>query len=411
MTTRRDFLTTSAAVAATFTSAATAQIAQDTARAEKDHSASNPGQTNETLVRLNPSSNMPPPTDHGSVGPLWHSFDLTHRRVQEGGWTHQVTERELPLSKDLAGVNMRLTRGSFRELHWHLADEWAIMLTGRARVTLFSPDGSMFVDEVGPGDLWLFPAGSPHSIQGIGEEGEGGCEFLLVFNQGSFSEESTFLLSDWLKHTPPEILQKNFSLGPESIAKLPKDEPLYIFPSTEPTQSLAADRAEVARNASAPKQAYTFKASTMQPTHTNAHGNVKIIDSRNFPASLKIAGAIVTIKPGGLRELHWHPNASEWQFWIKGQGRMTVFNARQDARTTDFRANDVGFVPSMAGHYIENTGTEDLIFLELFAAPRFEEVSLNNWLRSLPAQVAMAHTNLSAAELARIPAKAEEILG
>ncbi len=411
MTTRRDFLTASAVAATTLASGgALAQTAANTAAADHTISASNPGQSNVPLVAINPSSNMPPPTDHGSVGPIWHSFDLTHRRVQAGGWTHQVTERELPLSKDLAGVNMRLTKGSFRELHWHLADEWAIMLTGRARVTLFSPDGSMFVDEIGPGDLWLFPAGSPHSIQGIGDEGEGGCEFLLVFNQGSFSEESTFLLSDWLKHTPPDILEKNFSLGPESIARLPKGDPLYIFPSTPPTQSVEADRAEVAHVAAKPKKQYTFKASSMAPTLTNQHGNVKIIDGRNFPASNKIAAAIVTVKPGGLREMHWHPNGSEWQFWIQGQGRMTVFNAKEDARTVDFRANDVGFVPNMAGHYIQNTGTDDLIFLELFSAPEYQQVSLNNWLRSLPQQVAMAHTNLSVEELGKIPSQALDLL-
>ena len=82
-------------------------------------------------MKLNPNADAPPPTDHGVVEPFWYSFDLTHRRVQEGGWTHQVTSRELPVSKDIAGVNMRLTKGSFRELHWHLADEWAIMLPGR----------------------------------------------------------------------------------------------------------------------------------------------------------------------------------------------------------------------------------------------------------------------------------------
>jgi hypothetical protein len=70
---------------------------------------------------------VPPPTDHGVVEPFWYSFDLTHRRVQEGGWNHQVTSRELPVSKEVAGVNVRLTKGSFRELHWHLADEWALI--------------------------------------------------------------------------------------------------------------------------------------------------------------------------------------------------------------------------------------------------------------------------------------------
>jgi oxalate decarboxylase len=384
------------------------EVARDTANAKRDRSASNPGQQNCELVKINPNSNVPPPTDHGSVPVIWHSFDLTHRRVQEGGWTHEVTQREIPESKELAGVNMRLTRGSYRELHWHLADEWAIMLEGTARITLLSPDGSMFVDEVNEGDLWFFPAGSPHSIQGIGEEG---CEFLLVFNQGSFSEESTFLLSDWLMHTPPDVLQKNFGLDAEAIAKLPKGDPLYIFPSEVPAQSLEADGNEVAQRAPRPKQVFTFKASTMAATHSNLYGSVKVVDIHDFPASPKICAAIVTIKPGGLRELHWHPQVSEWQFWIKGQGRMTVFNAKEDARTMDFRANDVGFVPAMAGHYIENTGNEDLVFLELFAAAEYQDISLNQWLRALPAQVARAHTNLSADELERIPAKSNKLVG
>lgn len=399
--------TTAMAAAAFSSSSLLGQTAQNTAKAEHDNSFSNPGQQNAELVGINPDSNMPPPTDHGTVPPLWYSFDLTHRRVQEGGWTHQVTERELPSSKEIAGVNMRLTSGSFRELHWHLADEWALMLKGKARLTLLTADGSMFVDDVSAGDLWLFPAGAPHSIQGL--EGEG-CEFLLVFNQGSFSEESTFLLSDWLMHTPPEILAKNTGLSKESLAKLPKGDPLYIFASEPPTQSLEQDLAETGRHTPRPKLKFTFKASTMTPTFSSEKGNVKIVDVKNFPASPHISGAVVTLKPGAIRQLHWHPNASEWQFWIAGQGRMTVFNAKEDARTMDFRANDVGFVPAMAGHAIENTGNEDLIFLELFPTGDFQEMSLNQWLRALPQQVAMAHTNLTAEELRVIPDKSIPIL-
>ncbi|SHF67226.1 oxalate decarboxylase [Kaistia soli DSM 19436] len=375
-------------------------LSLETDKAEHGISASNPGPRNTRLVQLNPNSDIPPPTDHGVVEPFWYSFDLTHRRIQEGGWTHQVTARELPISTDMAGVNMRLTKGSFRELHWHLADEWAIMLSGRARVTVFTPDGAMFIDDVSEGDLWLFPAGAPHSIQALGDDG---CEFLLVFNQGNFSEESTLLLSDWLKHTPPEILERNFRLPPEAIAKLPKGEPLYIFASEEPAKSLADELADVRRFAPAPELSYTFKAGSMTPTKQSEAGSVKIIDSRNFPASQKIAAAIVTVRPGCIREMHWHPNGSEWQYWLKGRGRMTVFPGQEAARTMDFNANDVGFVSKMAGHYIENTGDEDLVFLEMFVAPSFQEISLNKWLRALPEQAVAAHTGLSGTEIETIP--------
>jgi oxalate decarboxylase len=157
---RRNFLRVSPTVLAAAGLAgltAHAQETKDTRKAEKDTSASDPGPENKPLLDENPSSSMPPPTDHGDIGPVWYSFDLVHKRVQEGGWTHEVNSKVLPSSKDLAGVNMRLTAGSFREFHWHTADEWAIMEYGNARVTVLNPDGTMFIDDVTKGDLWLVP--------------------------------------------------------------------------------------------------------------------------------------------------------------------------------------------------------------------------------------------------------------
>jgi oxalate decarboxylase len=382
-----------------------AQERQDTAKAEGDHSSSDPGPENRALLGANPNTNTPPPTDHGDIGPIWYSFDLARKRVEEGGWTHQVTQRELPSSKDLAGVNMRITAGSFRELHWHTADEWAFMEYGNARITVLNPDGTMFIDDVSEGDLWFFPAGFPHSIQGLGPDG---CQFLLVFNEGMFSEDNTFLISEFVAHVPPEVLAKNSRLSPSDIAKLPKEQ-LYIFPSTLPP-SLAADRAAIGGSSVQAPQQYTFKMGSMAPTVKNAGGEVRIVDSGNFPVSTSIAAGLVRIKPGGMRELHWHPNASEWQFWLAGKGRMTIVMPEGRARTMDFNANDVGYVPAVAGHYIENTGDTDLVFLEMFKASRFQDISLNNWIRRLPPEMATAHLNLDAETLKKIPSEKQEII-
>ena len=376
-----------------------AQERSDTEKAEQDHSLSNPGPENKPLLDENPNSNLPPPTDHGNITPTWYSFDLTHKRVQEGGWTNEVTQKVLPPSKDLAGVRMRLTSGSFRELHWHEADEWAYMLYGNCRVSVLNPDGTVFLGDLVKGDLWYFPAGFPHSLQGLGPDG---TEFLLVFDEGMFSEDTTLLLSDWLRHTPPSVLSKNFGLPPNDIKKLPSRD-LYIFPSDVPP-SLAQDKAAVGgRQAESPYQ-YIFKMSTMAPTKQTKGGEVRIADSHNFTAAKNVAAALVTIKPGGLRELHWHPNASEWQYWIAGKGRMTVFNS-DGAHTMDFNANDVGFVPRVAGHYIENTGNSDVVFLEMFKASEFQDVSLNNWIRHLPPEMVTAHMNLDSDAINKIPAE------
>ncbi len=385
--------------------AAEAQTRQELTGGRQGTNATDPGPENQPLVAQNPDPNRPPFTDKGNPGMLWYSFALTPRRLQAGGWTHQVTERELPLSKDLAGVNMRLTAGSFRELHWHLADEWAIMLSGKARVTLMQPEGKMFVDDVQEGDLWYFPAGLPHSIQGL--EGDG-CEFLLVFDQGDFSEDTTFLVSEFLAHTPPEVVKKNMGWDRQQWDKLPPTQ-LYIFPAELPG-TLEADKRFMGEHLETEKQ-YTFKGmSTLKPAAENAGGAARIVDSRNFPVSRNVAAAMVTLKPGGLRELHWHPNVSEWQYWIKGKGRMTVVSTEAKARTVDFNANDVGFVPRMAGHYIENTGTEDLVFLEMFKASKYEDVSLNQWIARMPDKMAEAHLKLPASVIRVAPKDKETVL-
>ena len=106
-------------------------------------------------------------------------------------------------------------------------------------------------------------------------------KFLFVFNQGDFSEESTFLLSDWLAHTPPEVLAKNFQLSPESVAKLPTDS-LYIFRGNLP-ESLEADIAEATADAIGKSPSYTFKLRAMAPSKKTAMGEARIVDSKNFP--------------------------------------------------------------------------------------------------------------------------------
>lgn len=155
---------------------------------------------------------------------------------------------------------------------------------------------------------------------------------------------------------------------------------------------------------------YTFKLETMTPTRKTNGGEVRIVDSRNFPVSKNIAAALITLKPGALRELHWHPNASEWQFWLAGQGRMTVITNEGRARTMDFRANDVGFVPRVAAHYFQNTGKTDVVALEMFKADQFVDVSVNKWLRRLPPEAVMAHLNLDQQQLAKIPLEKELVI-
>lgn len=358
---------------------------------------SNPGPQNPALEAQIPSFQNPPPTDVGNMPMMWSSFNIMPKRIQGGGWARQITATEFPAAKEVSGVNMRLGPGGIREMHWHLAGEWALMTNGGCRVTVLDQYGHPYVQDVGVGDLWFFPAGCPHSLQGLGPDG---CEFLIVFDDAFQSEYNTLLLTDWFAHTPPKILGQNFGVSPDVFKNIPLQD-LWIFQGKEPPP-LAVDQAAVA-GAGAPAEPFTFSLTGTKPVKQNAAGMVQLADSRTFKASKTIAAAIETIKPGGLRQMHWHPNADEWQYWIKGRGRMTVFNTGPRAQTIDFQPGDLGVVPKSQGHYIENIGDEDVQVLAVFRAPEYQEVDLSDWLAHAPPELVAQHLNIDPAVIARFP--------
>ena len=386
--TRRTLLAATAAGGIlTMAEAAGAQTNESVQQPERPgEGGTDPGPRNVVRDRQNPDVLVPPPTDHGTLPNLRFSFADAHMRLESGGWTRQITVRELGVSKDIAGVNMRLNAGGVRELHWHKAAEWAYMLHGSARITAIDPQGHNFVDDVGVGDLWYFPPGVPHSIQGLNPDG---CEFLLVFDDGDFDEDNTFLLSDWFKHTPNEVLSKNFGVSGSSFDHVRDPSQLYIFAASVPGP-LASDKIDGAVPAS---PSFSHKMMAQQPIKTKS-GTVRITDTGVFPASKTISAALVEVELGGMRELHWHPNTNEWQYYIEGQARMGVFAASSQARTFDYLAGDVGYVPFAMGHYIENTGTTTLRFLEVFRSSYYADVSLNQWLALTPPELVQAHLKL-----------------
>ena len=363
-----------------------------------DRSASAPGPGNTALDGQNPDSFLPPPTDAGGVATFKYPFGLSHKRMQQGGWSREVTVRELPVSKSIAGVDMRLTAGGIRELHWHTAAEWALMLYGNARITAIDLEGKSFVADVTEGDLWYFPQGIPHSIQGLNPDG---AEFLLVFDDGNFSEYETVLLTDWMAHTPHDVLSANFGVSQQSLEQMPRREK-FIFQAAVPGP-LAEDQKKTAGSLGASPQDFAFRRAQYPTSKRTRGGEVSIIDSTRFKVSTTIAAAVVTVHPGGIRELHWHPNADEWQYFISGTGKMTVFANGGRARTIDFQAGDVGYVQKTLPHYVQNTGDSDLKFLEMFKSNVYQDLALSEWLTHTPPELVLAHLGIDKSTLDALP--------
>ncbi len=360
-----------------------------------DRGASILGPQNVPLQRENPDQLASPYTDSGTIPNLKFSFATARNRLLNGGWAREVTVRELPIATELAGVNMRLKPGGIREMHWHKEAEWAYMLAGRARITAVDEEGRTFIDDVGVGDLWNFPSVIPHSIQGLEE----GCEFLLVFDNGSFSENETFLITDLFAHTPRDVLAKNFGVPQQAFARIPLDyeHERYIFSGQVPGPM----KTDIVRSAAGiVPHNFSHRMMAQEPIIADG-GWVRITDSTNFPAASTIAAALVNVEPGAMRELHWHA-ADEWQYYISGQARMTVFASGGKARTFNYQAGDVGYIPHGMSHYVENIGDAPLLYLEMFRSARFMDVSLNQWMALTPPELVKAHLDLDAATLAAL---------
>ena len=361
------------------------------------------GPHNPVIESQFPSQMDPPPTDISTQPFFWSSFNISPKRIQNGGWAREITSEDFAISEEIAGVNMHLAPGGIRELHWHQTAEWAIMTRGRCRITTIDRKGRPSVDDVEEGDLWYFPAGLPHSLQGLSPEG---AEFVLAFDSGKQSESNTLLVTDWIAHTPPEVLAKNFSVPKEAFRNTPLNN-LWIFQGAEPGD-LAADR--TAAGVKPDTEPVTFRLSRSKPVKESSGGRVQVADSTNFKVSKTVASALVTVETGGMREMHWHPNADEWAYFLGGQARMTVFNTGPKATTTDFRPGDVGVVRKNLGHYVENTGSDVLQFVEVFRAPRYEEVSLAEWLGHVPPELVMQHFNLTREDVEKFPKDSRRIV-
>ncbi len=184
-----------------------------------------PGPQSQSLAGQFPAAFAPPATDVGDLPQFWASFNNAPRRVQDDGWARQVTQADFAISETISGVNMRLDAGGILELHWHLAAEWGYMSYGHCRVTVLDPKGRAYAADVKAGELRYFPPGYPHSLQGLGPDG---CEFILCFDNGKASEYNTLLATDWVAHTPPDILALNFGVPAETFGKI-FTHSLWIF--------------------------------------------------------------------------------------------------------------------------------------------------------------------------------------
>ncbi|KAG4423618.1 hypothetical protein IFR04_003300 [Cadophora malorum] len=324
------------------------------------------GGTNHQLDLQNPDNLGAQSTDSGLVPNLKWSFSDSKTKIFNGGWTREQVVTDLLASHDIAAAQQHLKKGAVRELHWHRVAEWGYVYAGEVLVSAVDESGNYQVDKLRVGDIWYFPKGSAHTVQGLADE------------KNIFSSSMM-----WIAHTPKSVLAKNFGVTSSVFDTIPTPDPYILNGTVSTSQPTGADAGLFGNS-----WYVIHKADYGTVPVPGEGGTLSIIDSKNFPIATTIAATVVTLEPKGLRELHWHPNAEEWLYFHTGTARATIFIGGANARTFDFSSGDTAVFPDNSGHYIENTSeNETLVWIEIYKSDRVADISLTQWLALTPPDI------------------------
>jgi oxalate decarboxylase/phosphoglucose isomerase-like protein (cupin superfamily) len=129
------------------------------------------------------------------------------------------------------------------------------------------------------------------------------AHFILGFDDGHFSEFGTFSITDWVGHTPPNVLSQNLGLPESVFATFPKKEVYIVQGKVPPAEPEPFRTTNLQTNQSPHK--YRLNAS---PAIEFPGGELRIVSQKEFPILNSLTGATMLLKPGAPREMHWHPN-------------------------------------------------------------------------------------------------------
>ena len=323
------------------------------------------------------------------------SLDGGRIKATSGGWARDVTTNQLPLAAGIAGAHLFLNPGGVREMHWHAAAEWGYVVDGRCRATVIDPEGEMEVVTFAPGDTWFFAAGHAHAIEALGPTA---CHAILAFDDGLYGEHGTFGLTDWMSRFEPAVLAGALGVPETCLADLPGGE-AYIAqgPLVDLDAALAGERLL------GPERTHRYALAASAPRAQGEGSALHVAPARVFPAAQTLTGFLARLAPGAIHAPHWHANANEWAYIVRGRARVTLFGTDKRMATADLAPGDCAYIPRSCGHSVQSIGTETCEIVGVHDSGVYAESSLSTWLAQVPRSLLAANLGVSEAVAAAFP--------
>jgi oxalate decarboxylase len=335
------------------------------------------------------------PRRSGDAVTFTASLDKSAIKATSGGWAREITTKSLPIATDIAGAHLYLNPGGVREMHWHNSAEWAYILAGHCQVTVVDPHGETEVANYGPGDLWYFPKGHAHAIQGLGSEP---CHAILVFDDGLYGEHGTFGLSDWMSRLDSGMLSHALGLPKDVATKIPTGEVYIKQGEVIARNSTRAQAVELLGR----RRTHRFRLMAQRPRIKSPGGTMHVASAREYPISTTITGVVTKLKVGAIHAPHWHPNANEWHYVAKGRTRVTLFAIDKRMAIAELSTGDCAYIPRGCGHSVQNLGREECEIVGALDNGTYLEASLLDWLTKVPRQLLANNLGLPEKDFAAV---------
>lgn len=308
-----------------------------------------------------------------------HTFNLENmcpQAVCNGGTRTIANADNFPILKDMSLYFLRLECEGIREPHWHPnAAELSYCLEGRALMTIFSPGARHDSFTVDPGEIVFVPKGFLHHIENINQ---GETKFAIAFNH---ERPEDIGMSGSTGSMTDNVLGHTFRLGSEYFSEFKKSPSDLLITSKSIPEKITSSYQKIPNY-------HKFNLKGFPPTVQSKGGTVSLGNANNFAILNGLACYLLMLKPKGIREPHWHPNAAELDYVIRGKARMTIFGPGDNIDTFDVGPGEIVFIPSAYFHYIENlSDSEDMQFAIFFNNERPEDIGLSGALGAYSNQV------------------------